>query len=157
MWAQERYSLFPSEWRKKNSALEKSVTFGTIRGIRSAAAHFWIWDLLHTHSNKLTLGFRDRPTIVNGCSPTDKVAYTYFTDGLKRRMGDNPKPSTVLLLEHMIWLDRYYDSVFTQATDPLVQISICIWRANSSTCTVFLCNDAPNSVRMDELLLLLAQ
>jgi hypothetical protein len=32
-----------------------------------------------------------------------------------------------------------------------------IWRANSSTGTVFLCNDAPNSVRMDELLLLLAQ
>jgi hypothetical protein len=32
-----------------------------------------------------------------------------------------------------------------------------IWRANSSTCTVFLCIHAPNSVRMDELLLLLAQ
>jgi hypothetical protein len=31
-----------------------------------------------------------------------------------------------------------------------------IWRANSSTCTVFQCIHAPNSVRMDELLPLLA-
>jgi hypothetical protein len=36
-------------------------------------------------------------------------------------------------------------------------VKLFIWRANSSTCTVILCNDAPNSVRMDELLLLLAQ
>lgn len=125
MWAQERYSLYPSEWRKKNSNLADTIKFGTIRGLRSAAAHFWIWDLLHTNPDKLTLGFRDRPMVVHGCSPTDEVAYTYFTDGLKRRLGDNPKPSTVLLLDHMIWIDAYFESIFEPATNGQVCINIC--------------------------------
>jgi hypothetical protein len=30
MWAQERYSLFPSEWRGRNSPLEDSIKFGLI-------------------------------------------------------------------------------------------------------------------------------
>jgi hypothetical protein len=42
MWAQERYSLYPSEWCRRNLALEDTVKFGSIRAIRSAASHFWI-------------------------------------------------------------------------------------------------------------------
>jgi hypothetical protein len=78
MWAQERYSLYPSEWRRRHSdLLEATVKFGSIRAIRSAASHFWIWDLLLTQPDKLTLGFKDRPTMVHGCSPTDEIAYTF--------------------------------------------------------------------------------
>jgi hypothetical protein len=76
MWVQERYSLYPAEWSKKSSLLAESVKFSTVRGLCSAASHFCIWDLLHANPEKLTLGFKDRPTIVESCSPTDEVAYT---------------------------------------------------------------------------------
>jgi hypothetical protein len=115
MWAQERYSLYPAEWRKKHRLTDEVVKYGTVRALRLAAAHFWVWDLLHTRPNRLTLGFRDKPTVVSGCSPTDEVAYTYFADGMRRRMGDHPKPSMVFLLSHAIWVSRYFESLFAQA------------------------------------------
>jgi hypothetical protein len=115
MWAQERYSLFPLEWRQHNSPLVEPVKFGSIRGVRSAVSHFWIWDLLLTHPERLTLGYKDHPMLVEACSPTEEMAYTYFTDGMRRRIGDNPRPSAVLLLEHIVWFDRYYDREFAAA------------------------------------------
>jgi hypothetical protein len=48
MWAQERYTLYPTDWRKKHGDHEEAVKFGTIRAMRSAASHFWILDLLNT-------------------------------------------------------------------------------------------------------------
>jgi hypothetical protein len=91
------------------------VKYGTVHALRSSAAHFWIWDLLQIHPNRLTLGFRDKPTVVLGCSPTDEVAYTYFADGMRRRLGDKPKPSMVFLLTHALWIARYLISLFAQA------------------------------------------
>jgi hypothetical protein len=120
MWVQEQYSLYPSEWRKKASALEEAVTFGTVRGLCSAA-----WDLLQSCPDRLTLGFKDRPTLVQQCSPTEEVAYTYFTEGMKRRMGDHPKPSAVLLLSHMIQIDHHYLDLFRQAPNLQVSIGAC--------------------------------
>jgi hypothetical protein len=76
MWAQERYSLYPSEWHRRVSAKTDPVKFGSVRAIRSAASHFWIWDLLLAHPDRLTLGFKDPPVVVEGCSPTDEAAYT---------------------------------------------------------------------------------
>lgn len=125
MWAQERYSLYPAEWRRRNSDLEKAVTFGSIRAIRSAASHFWIWDLLLTQPEKLTLGFKDRPTVVSGCSPTDEIAYTYFTDGMRRRVGDDPKPSAVLLLHHIIWMEKHFAALFANAVDRCGRVDAC--------------------------------
>jgi hypothetical protein len=75
-----------------------------------------MWDLLLTRLSRLTLGFRDRPTVVAGCSHTDEVSYTYFTDGMRRRVGGNPKPSMVFLLSHVLWLARYFGTLYRQAT-----------------------------------------
>jgi hypothetical protein len=128
MWAQERYSLYPAEWRRRNLDLEKAVTFGSIRAIRSAASHFWIWDLLLTQPEKLTLGFKDQPTVVSGCSPTDEIAYTYFTHGMRRRVGDDPKPSAVLLLHHIIWMKKHLGALFANAVDCCGRVDAC-WAA----------------------------
>jgi hypothetical protein len=136
MWVQERYSLYPSEWRKKNSPLETTVKFGSVRAVRSAASHFWIMDLLQAQPEKLTLGFKDRPTVVEGCSPTEELAFTYFTDGLKRRLGDHPKPSAVLLWHHIQWLDKYFLNLFLHATDPVVRANAC--RAGLTNLLAFL-------------------
>jgi hypothetical protein len=106
MWAQERYSLYPADWWKRHVIGEDAIKFGTIHALRSAASHFWIFDMLFSKANQLTFGFKDRPQqTVQACSPTDQVAYTYFTEGIRRRLGDHPQPSTVLTGRHMLWLD----------------------------------------------------
>jgi hypothetical protein len=84
MWAQERYALYPSDWWKRQGVGAEAIKFGMIRALRSAASHFWTLDLLHTRADQLTLGFKDRPQMVQACSPTDQVAYTYFTEGMRR-------------------------------------------------------------------------
>jgi hypothetical protein len=127
MWAQERYSLYPSDWRKKHSLAEEVVKFGTVRALHSAAAHFWMWDLLLTRPNRLTLGFRDRLTVVDGCSPTDEVAYTYFADGMRRRVGDNLKPSMVFLLSHVLSIAKYFATLYHQART--LNARLCMARA----------------------------
>jgi hypothetical protein len=96
--------------------LEETVTFGSIRAICTAASHFWIWDLLLTQLDKLTFGFKDRPTMVHCCSPTDEIAYTLFMDGMRRRVWDNPKPSVALLLYHILWMANYFDDLFLHAS-----------------------------------------
>jgi hypothetical protein len=87
MWAQERHALYPSDWWKRNRLGAEAIKFGTIRALCSAASHFWTIDLLHTHADQLTFGFKDRHEMVQACSPTDQVTYTYFTEGMRRQLG----------------------------------------------------------------------
>jgi hypothetical protein len=134
MWAQERYSLFPSEWCQRNSPLIEPGKFGSIQGVRSAVSHLWIWDLLLTHPKRLTLGYKDRPMLVEACSPTEEIAYTYFTDGMRRRIGNNPRPLAVLLLDYIVRFDRYYDQEVAAAVTDDARIEACgaaIWHATS--------------------------
>jgi hypothetical protein len=48
----------------------------------------------------------------------------YFTDGFKRRVGNNPKPSAVLLLRHVLWLDNHYLSMYVGSTADTVKANI---------------------------------
>ena len=91
------------------------VKFATVRGLRSAASHHWTWDLLHVLPAQLTLGLQDKPTVVTGCSPTDKLAYTIFTDEMKRRLGKNTQPSVALLDQHVTWMDSHFEAIFLSA------------------------------------------
>jgi hypothetical protein len=84
-----------------------------------------MWDLLLAHPERLTLGFKDCPVMVEGCSPTDEVAYTFFTDGMKRRIGDNPQPSATLLLHHILWINAYFERLYRSADDNNIRIDIC--------------------------------
>jgi hypothetical protein len=40
-------------------------------------------------------------------------------------LGNNPKPSVVLLILHVQWLADYYELLYRQATDPLVRVNAC--------------------------------
>jgi hypothetical protein len=51
--------------------------------------------------------------------------YTYFTDGMQRRVGDNPKPSTVLLLPHILWMEKYFTDLFANAKDLYGHVEAC--------------------------------
>jgi hypothetical protein len=122
MWAQERYSLYPSYWWKKQRTSETAIKFGTIRALRSAASHLWTLDLLQNKLEQLTFGFRDRPQLVEACSP--QISYKYFTEGLRRRLSHHPTPSTVLTGSHMNWIDQYYDHLYGNAATDVKRTEI---------------------------------
>jgi hypothetical protein len=123
-WAQLRYSLYPNDWHKRNADRARTITYGTIRSLRSAASHIWLWDWLITEPDHITAGFRDKPTLVARCNPTDELSYTYFADGQRRRIGDQPKPSAVLLLSHILWIERHFETLYRQATTVASHTSI---------------------------------
>jgi hypothetical protein len=126
MWAQERYSLYPARWHHHSTEKDSLVKFATVRGLRSAASHHWTWDLLHVLPAQLTLGFWDKPTVVAGCSPTDELVYTIFTDGMKHRLGDNVKPSVALLDQHVSWMDAHFKTLHLSAVhDPVLRRNTC--------------------------------
>jgi hypothetical protein len=50
MWAQERYSLYPARWKRTKGSVKTNVKWGTIRGLRSAAALQRTFNLLHSIS-----------------------------------------------------------------------------------------------------------
>jgi hypothetical protein len=54
--------------------------------------------------------------LVATCSPTDQAAYTYFTEGMRGRLGNHPRRSAVLTGKHMMWIDRYYANILRYAT-----------------------------------------
>jgi hypothetical protein len=125
MWAQERYSLYPARWQRHAGGERGSVQYPTVRALRSAASHHWILDLLQTTPTGLTLGFKDRPTVVSGCSPTDELAFTFFADGMKRRMGDHAKAAVPLLDQHVRWMNHYWDLQFLAPTTNKVKREAC--------------------------------
>jgi hypothetical protein len=125
MWAQERYALYPARWRRNQKEASETVKFGTIRALRSAASHHWVWDLLHTRPHRLTTGHKNKPIVVDGCSPTDELAFTFFADGMKRRLGDHSKPAVPLLDCHVRWMDRYFEDLFKAATSTMLKRDVC--------------------------------
>jgi hypothetical protein len=54
--------------------------------------------------------------LVDGCSPTDELGYVFFTDGMRRRLGDHAIPSVALLDQHVRWIDRQMEAIFQAAT-----------------------------------------
>jgi hypothetical protein len=92
IWAQERYSLYPARWKRHANSPETTVKWGTVRALRSAAALQCTFNLLQSMPNRLTYGFRDKPTVVAACNPTDELGYTVFSDGMKRRLVTKPTP-----------------------------------------------------------------
>jgi hypothetical protein len=60
--------------------------------------------------------------VVVGCSPTDELAYTIFTDDMKRRLGNNVKPPVVLLDRHVSWM--HFETIYlSSVNDPV------LWRS----------------------------
>jgi hypothetical protein len=82
MWAQERYSLQPSTWKRSGNAPNGTVAYVTIRGLRSAASQFFALDLINSDPMKLMSDSQNRPMTVPNCSPTDELTFTWFSDGM---------------------------------------------------------------------------
>ena len=101
MWAAKAYCLKPG--REPDS----TVTFGTVRSLRSAASYYHTIAMLPTHDGGLLLD-RQQRLIEARVRPTDGAGHTYFIRGLRSRIGDNPKPSFALLHRQVVWFDNYF-------------------------------------------------
>jgi hypothetical protein len=125
MWAQQRYSLYPARWRRHQDGPEATIKFGTIRGLRSAAALQNTLNWIQSQPHHVTVGYKNQPTGVSVCNPTDEMAYTFFTDGMRRRLGDESNPSAALLDQHVAWIDRHFNDVYATTLDPIVKVNAC--------------------------------
>jgi hypothetical protein len=109
MYVQLQYSLQVSQWNRSPNAPETKVTFHTfqtIRNIRSATSRFWTLDrLLHKPKRLIQESKTGRPLMVPGCLPSEEFRYSHFANGLKRRVGDQSKPSMSLQDRQVRWID----------------------------------------------------
>ena len=126
MWAQERYSLQPSTWkRNSNTPSGSTISFVTVRGLRSAASHFFALDLINSDPYKLIADQQNRPTTVPNCSPTDELPFTWVSNGMRRRLGDESKPSTALLHPHIQWMTDQLEALFRQEQSSERRSDLC--------------------------------
>ena len=125
MWAQERYSLYPARWKRYSNSPSSTVVFGSIRGLRSAAAQFYALDLVTANPDRIMMDAKSRPVVVQGCLPTDDLGYSHFTSGMKRRIGEHSQPSTALLERHVKWIDDLVENQFRQAFTPKQRKTAC--------------------------------
>ena len=87
-WAQLEYSLADGK--------EGTTTYGTVRGLQSAAALYFQWDMQQRFSGRM-LYDKKQAILTDYSLPTDDMVYTLQNSGLARRIGDEVKPSWPLL------------------------------------------------------------
>jgi hypothetical protein len=59
------------------------------------------------------------------CNPTGELGYTFFSDGMKRRLGDKTNPSAILLDQHISWMNSHFQGVYRSAFDLDIQLDTC--------------------------------
>lgn len=94
-WAELLYSL-----RRSNRPDRDKVSFGTIRQVRSAACwRYTIATLIRGHG--LVYDDKLRSLVYSDTHATQETLLSRFTEGLRRRVGDTPRPSYALLERHV--------------------------------------------------------
>ena len=109
-WVEEDYSLRPGRSRTADTEL---VTFGTVRGIRSAVGfHNGLARLLG--GDAFIFDRNNRMWAFDG-RYTDDALSTLFATGLGQRLGTKVTPAHALLARHVLWMDKHFNHRFNQA------------------------------------------
>jgi hypothetical protein len=125
MWAMQQYSLQPTQYRKKHDTTDLgTVSYGTVRGIRSAASMFYRLDYQIAHPGQALLDSSARTVLSEGVSPTDELSFYLMNKGMSRRLGDSTKPSAALLHRHVHYLDGSLDERYDRARTPALRLEI---------------------------------
>lgn len=111
MWAELDYSV---KGRPKNKE-ERHIAFGTIRQLRSAAAHHWGLGWLITRAGEVVLDPGTDQLRIDEIRASDEATMTYFTRGLSARIGTASKPAVPLLERHVKALDALLEKEWTSA------------------------------------------
>jgi hypothetical protein len=114
MWAEEAFSLRPAA--KQVEGEVNRVTFGTIRALRSAVSQFMTVHMMMRFGGSLAIDQNQRLTVAS-VRPTDDATCTFFTKGLRSRLGDAPKPSHALLHRQVSNMDHFFQQEFARAPD----------------------------------------
>jgi hypothetical protein len=133
-WCQELYAWQAPSGNHPNS--ERFVSFATVRKLRSAAANFFEWDIQISHPDDAIRehGSR-RPLISRGCRPSDTLQYALVSAGMGKRLGENNKPPTALVHEHVAgmvemrarqWSDDLPPCARYMLAAPIV-VDLCGW------------------------------
>jgi hypothetical protein len=110
MWAQLDHTLQPGK-------LEGStLKFSSSRADRSAASAYYQWDLAMSRPEQaMTAGKGETCWVTEHVLPTEEMAYTHFSAGLRRRMGDTAAKSHALGFPHLRHLDKQFEAQFQSA------------------------------------------
>lgn len=103
MWVQEFHSL-QHKPKIRDPHSDTHVSFGTVRQIRSAAAHRLTWEHVVTDPDFAFMDPR-RKLIKTSVRQTDAASNTLFAAGLAARLGTKTRPSIALLSRHFRILD----------------------------------------------------
>ena len=110
-WAELLYSLRPSKRPDRDT-----VAFGTVRQLRSAASWYHNVATL-TSTTGLVYDERGRRFVQQPTLAPQEAILSRFTEGLRKRLGDNPRPSYALLERHIHALDAHFRSHYRLSTD----------------------------------------
>jgi hypothetical protein len=108
MWAQLLYSL-----RSTNDG--ERIKFNTIRGIRSAAALYYTWDL-HVSFPGRVRRERKRDELKDYVLPSEESMLTFASKGMARRLGTQVKQSWALSHVHIAYINRKLQEAYEHTT-----------------------------------------
>lgn len=112
MWAQLDHTLHPGK------AEGSTVKFSSSRADRSAASAYYQWDLAMSRPEQaMTAGKGEASWVTEHVLPTEEMAYTHFSSGLKRRMGNLATKSHALRFAHIQHLEKQFEAQFQSAAN----------------------------------------
>lgn len=116
MWAHEFETIRPQPQGRRPD-MEHRLQFNTIRSLRSAVSYYLALDSV---IRQPSLGVYDarRNFLHSTGRYTDSAIFSLFSAGLASRIGNDPKPSLVLLQRHVRALDRDLDLRYRAARTP---------------------------------------
>lgn len=106
MWLHEYESIRPPARGRRGRHTDPDAprTFNTIRGFRSAVSYFLALDSV---IRAPSTGVLDGSSFLHVSGRyTDSAIFSMFSSGLATRIGDEPKPSWILLVRHIQHLDE---------------------------------------------------
>jgi hypothetical protein len=103
-WAMLSYSLQQGR-RKTTDGHYMTLSYSTVRQLRSAASQYMAWDMMVRFPGKVYMD-QSKRLIQQPCRATDSFGATMFASGFKARIGDESRPSVALLDRHVRWLDN---------------------------------------------------
>jgi hypothetical protein len=106
MWAELAYSLRTVT----KAGVDRPISFGTIRQLRSAAAQHLLLGWTIAKAGEVHIDSRANVVQLAACRPTDDGSIALFTKGLRSRLGDDPTPTTPLLDRHVRAMDTHFNA-----------------------------------------------
>ena len=113
MWLQESFSLRPST----RSADNPTVSFGTVRQLRSAASQFLGWEMMILAQLSTYIDQQQR-VLSQPCRATDSYSFSLFTKGLSGWLGTDSRPATALLFQHVLFMNQFFAANYKAAAAP---------------------------------------